>query len=427
MPAPRIPNIILNDSSPMMDYQGFLVPALAQVEQEIAQKRYPDSNGYRNLLYVDTSISGLAEYATRRVKDYTGGGGWDSTGNNSHHTPVEVMYDAMGLQIFQRSQPIRWNLFEIQQASANFNSAGGLNLKGDKMTAVQDLFEREKNLIALYGDKTKKMEGLFNSEQVTTVTASMSIKDLVSLITLESGLQFVINYFAEYINQVEFDQTNTIYSPNIIPLPPKDYRLLSQAVVPLTADSILPKLERALNVTFTPELGLAAGKYAPIGDLKFDALASNRMVVGRFRDPEVSRFVLPQDTTWGKPFPEDDQNFKQVARMRTAGTEIKIPKAMLYVDLPADTKSASYSASPVPTMGEKLEEQGLAFNTAGKLVHAKRDAGKVVEFGKPVTKAQMAKLGLIHDANDANSENAFFKTTKEGKEGAYDADKDGDK
>ncbi|TGW14456.1 hypothetical protein EIL50_05450, partial [bacterium NHP-B] len=96
MPAPVIPNVTLNDSSPMMDYQSFLVPALAQVEQGITQKKYPSTAGYRAWLYVDTSISALAEYATRRVKDFVGGGGWDSTGNNSHHTPIEVMYDAVG-------------------------------------------------------------------------------------------------------------------------------------------------------------------------------------------------------------------------------------------------------------------------------------------------------------------------------------------
>ncbi|HEQ3590737.1 TPA: DUF2184 domain-containing protein [Vibrio harveyi] len=419
MPAPVIPNVTLNDSSSMMDYQSFLVPALAQVEQGITQKKYPTTAGYRAWLYVDTSISALAEFATRRVKDYVGGGGWDSTGNNAHHTGVEVMYDAMGLQIFQRSIPIRWNLFEIRQAAANFNAGGGLNLKGDKMTAVEDIIEREKNLLALYGDKTKKIEGLFNSEQVTVVTASMSIGDLVSLITLESGLQFVINFFAEYVNQVEFDQTNTIYTPNRILLPPKDYRKLSQAVVPLTSESILPKLEQALGLKFAPDLALVKGKFKPLGDLKFDELPSDRMVVGRVRDEEVARFILPMDTTWGSPFPEDDQNLKQVARMRTAGTEIKIPAAMMYVDLPADTKSGK-------SLGATLNEKGLAFNPAGELVKVKREGGKIVEFGDAVSVSDMQKLGLIHKGGDEVSESGFFKVTNQGRPGAYDVNVDGD-
>lgn len=431
MPLPIIPNVTLNDSSPIGDYQAFIVPGLTHIESGVIKKKYPNTSGYRGFLFVDQSVSNLAEFVARRTKDFSGAGGWDSTGNNSHHTPVDVSYDAVGIPIYQRSYVIRWNLFEIAQAAAQFNAGGGLNLKADKMEAILDIAEMEKNLIAMFGDKTKNMEGLVNSEQVTTVAASMSIKDLVSLITLDSGLQFVINYFAEYVNKVEFDQTNTIYSPNMIPLSPKDYRTLSQAVMPLTGESIMPKIEQALKIRFMPELALAKGKFKPLpqSDQKFDPLTSNRMLVGKFRDKEVSRFLLPKDLTFGRPFPEDDENFKQIARMRTAGTEINVPAAMLQVDLPDDA-----AATRTVSVADQLLREGLAFTPDGRLAEVEREVSGSIKSGsyKPLEKEKLVEYGLIlptsgapDGATGSVSDNGFFKVTKEGKQGAYDnEDKD---
>ncbi|HAV1338036.1 TPA: DUF2184 domain-containing protein [Vibrio parahaemolyticus] len=427
MPAqlPVIPNVTLTDSSPIGDYQAFIVPGLTHIEQGVYKKKYPATSGYRGFLFVDQSTSNLAEFVARRSRDFSGAGGWDSTGNNAHHTPVEVSYDGVGIPIYQRSYPIRWNLFEIRQAAAEFNAGGGLNLKADKMEAIQDIAEMEKNLLAMFGDKTKNMEGMVNSEQVTTVVASMSIADLVGLITLDNGLQFVINYFAEFVNKVEFDQTNTLFAPNMIPVTPRDYRSLSQAVMPLTGESILPKLEKALNVQFKPELALAKGKFKPLpqSDQKFDPLTSDRMLIGKYRDKETARFLLPQDLTFGRAFPEDDQNFKQIARMRMAGTEYKIPKAFLKVDLPDSTKATHSLAS-------LLLNQNLAFTPDGKLAEVEREAasGNIKPGSyKPLDNDKLADLGLIAKASrkapgekGSNSDSGYFTVTEKGKEGVYD-------
>ncbi len=340
--------ITLNDASPIQDIQSFLVSALTHIEPGIRKKVYPQV-GYRNLIYVDKSAGSYAEFIARRVSDRVGSGKWSGTGDNTAPL-VDVSYDGVGIPVFMRELGVRWNTIELIQASMGASRGGGLNLKGDRMEAVQDIYEQEKNIICLYGNKAKGMEGFLNSKAVDVNDASMSIRNLLELVNFDNGIQFVINYFNEFVLKISIEKTNTIIEPNAILLPTDDYKLLKAARVPVVGGSLMNQIEDACGITFISELGLIPGKFVPTPGLEFDALSNKRMVVGRIRDKDVSRFILPMDITWGRPFPESDIQFKQISRMRLAGTEIRQPKGMAYYDLP----------SYVPATISALHKAGVA-------------------------------------------------------------------
>lgn len=345
---------LINDASPIQDVQSFLISALTHLEPGIRKKKYPQE-GYRNLIYVDQSPAAFSEFIARRMSDRRGSGKWSGTGDNTAPT-VDVSYAGVGVPVYMRELGVRWNTIELIQASMNAAAGGGLNLKGDRMEAVQDIYEQEKNIICLFGNEEKKMEGFLNSPAVDVLNASMSIRNLLELITFENGIQFVINYFLEYVLKIQITDTNTIVTPNAILLPTTDYAYLKAARLPVNGDSVMRAVEDACGITFVSELALEKGKFKPTSNLPFTELAKNRMIVGRIRDKEVSRFILPQDITWGRPFPESDIQFKQIARMRMAGTEIAIPKGINYVDLP----------DYVPGTRASLQKQGLAgFDATG--------------------------------------------------------------
>jgi hypothetical protein len=357
---------ILNDSSSIQDIQSFLVSSLTHIEPGIRKKVYP-KEGYRNLIYVDNSPAAYAEYVARRLSDRRGASKWTGTADNTAPV-VDVSYEGVGFPVFMRELGVRWNTIELIQASMNPARGGGFDLKGDRLEAVQDIYEQEKNIICLFGNKEKRLEGFINSPAVSVATATMSIRNLIELISFQNGIQFVINYFLEHVIDIKVKKTNTVITPNAIILPPSDFMYLRGARMPL-GGSVMKEIEDACGIKFIEENALQVGMFTPSTDLPFDALTKNRMIVGRIRDKDVSRFVIPMDTQWGRPFPETDVQFKQIARLRVAGTEISQPKGMAYYDLP----------DYIPALRSGLASQGLAgFTTDGEPL--KKDQATPQEF-----------------------------------------------
>lgn len=56
-----------------------------------------------------------------------------------------------------------------------------------------------------------------------------------------------------------------------------------------------------------------------------------RMIAYR-RDPEVLRFHLPMPHQFLPPFQKSSMTWEVAGIMRTGGTEIRLPKAVAYVD-----------------------------------------------------------------------------------------------
>lgn len=91
--------------------------------------------------------------------------------------------------------------------------------------------------------------------------------------------------------------------------------------IPNTSETLVSYLERVLQIAFEPLLHLAG-----IG-----AGGTDRMMVYS-KNPQFTKFHLPMGFQLQAPATANNVQFVSAGLLRTAGTEIRVPKAHLYVD-----------------------------------------------------------------------------------------------
>lgn len=309
------------------DVGSFLIDQLAWMQPEVYEIKYPEVN-YKNLLFVDSSAPALVDFVYKRIIDSRGKPKWVSPDVNDI---PRVSEDGKIVQhtIHSMALGLNYGMDELTRAIQL-----GRNLTADRLNTVRRELERALNDVAKFGDLEKQMPGFYNFSVVPTKNAAKSIREVVEAIdNMGGGSQEAINFFRENVSKVWIEQTNSIYRPTHIAVPLRDYDLMSGTMLPFAGNvSFLRWMESNLSVTFIADLQLQKEVLNKDG---LPNLTSDRMVVFT-RDPDVAKLHLPMPIqNWGDMYSKDgNKTIEMDYRMRTGGTEISIPDAMLYVDLP---------------------------------------------------------------------------------------------
>jgi len=104
-------------------------------------------------------------------------------------------------------------------------------------------------------------------------------------------------------------------------LPPQKLGQMRTYRIPNTSDTLITYLERVINVTFEEVIQLAG-----IG-----AGSTDRMMVYT-RDEKYVKAHMPMAFNLQAPGTRNNVIFESAGVVRIAGTELRIPKAHLYVD-----------------------------------------------------------------------------------------------
>jgi hypothetical protein len=295
----------------------------AHIEPQVYAVKYPQLQ-YANIVSVDTGAPEWVDVIVKRTMDSSGEPKWmDSKGNVIPR--VEIGTGVTTHPVYQLELGYDWAEGEIQRAMA-----AGVSLEADRAIAVGRSFEEKSNVIALFGDAEKKFDGMYNSPAVPLIASAPSIRNIVEAISVTGGMQEAVTYFQEKINKVYLEQTNSVYRPNAIAIPLRDLELLRATIIPGGGTAtLLPYLEANLSVTFIGDILLGKGQTGKNGEA---FLTKDRMVV-LTRDIDVAKFHLPMAMRFRAPYTNDQKNFHVDAMLRTGGVEIRIPDAMLYVEL----------------------------------------------------------------------------------------------
>src|SRR5690606_5325718 len=167
-------------------------------------------------------------------------------------------------------------------------------------------------------------EGLFTSPLVSRESAAASIADLIDDIPA-SGVQPLINLFANAYNKVYVDNTNTVHKPSVFALPTEQHQLLQRTILNSANGSNITVLEflkkNFPDMEFVDDINLATAGQG----------GTSRMVVYK-RDMRVVKGHDVMPLRFLAPATADNINFKVPALVRTGGVEWRIPKAAHYVD-----------------------------------------------------------------------------------------------
>ncbi len=327
-----MPRIILAEDSSNDMFTSFMLDQRAHIEKKIYQKRYPDFD-FRQFIVTDTSAPELADSIARMREDFTGESDWKDMDSDDFPL-VDTTIDAGSLQISEIKLGYKYGRTEVLRASQV-----GINLPDRRAMAANRRLEMDTTRRVLFGSKAKAAGGLFNwagkgEDQITVNTATLSIGAILDELSKRTipTYQPIISFFQQYVNQIELGDTNTLFRPSFCGVPTDAYRKLSTTVIPgFGGKSALQAVEETVGIKLMPHFLLIKNKmqHKDVVSLKKD-----RLFFGS-RNEDVAKFHLPMPKRLLNPYtPNGGAMWIQPMVQRTGLTEILIPKAFSYVDMP---------------------------------------------------------------------------------------------
>lgn len=313
---------------------AFLYSQLTQVEARVLEQPYPEIT-YPRIIPVDTSAPEGVEGIAFQTLDWAGEPA--PLGDKSNDMPLVSLAYGNGLvKVDTYSLGYEYSRVELEKAKAMAqigNGVGAVDLLAAKANAARRATEMFLNRLAYLGDTKYGLinSGLLNYPTVPVVQtgallggANQTLDQILAGTDPNAVADALLRLFNNAYQRVYVTQTNTNYMPTHILLDPISFGKLSAVRIPNTGETYLTYLQRVIGargITFEPILQLQG---AGVG-------GTNRMMVYTRIDDFV-KFHLPMPFQLEAPVQTSPFTWLAGGLVRTAGTEIRLPAANLYVD-----------------------------------------------------------------------------------------------
>lgn len=304
---------------------GFLVDQTAKIEAEVYDQPLADIR-YPTLVPVDTTAGEWTKTVTFYSNESVGRAGWFN-GRAQDVPNVELLRDRDETRIQMAAIG-----YEYAQDEIAYAMRMGMNLEGDKAAAARRAYEEFVDQIALFGDPTKRMEGLFNSSR-------LSVGQAAPVGTLNG--QTASTRWADKTHvQIGFDlngelkgQFNGTFGAEISDTVLLPYDVIQDLGTRTIGDNnqqtILAWLRE--NNIFTQETGRPLLFRGFFGLETAGVGGTSRMLVYR-RDPLVLKLHIPMPLKWLPLWRKGPITYEVPAIFRLGGVNFKRPKAARYLD-----------------------------------------------------------------------------------------------
>lgn len=305
-----------------MSFAAFTISEMAYVEREVLRQPYPEIK-YPSIIPVSTSAPDWCDSIDFKTVDFRGKP--NALGMKSNDIPMVDMSSTIGsTKVHTYSLGYDYSILELGQAQflgSNGRSAA-LNLLVEKAQGSRMVIEQWTDKLAFIGDdETVSIKtGLLNDPSVPTATAASTIAAILAP-GGEDAANGLLNFFRQYINTVYIDQMNTVLRPYNILMPFEQYQLMEGTRIPNTDKNLINYIREQLRVEIEPVLwAKGAG-----------AAGADRMMVYT-KDEKYVKMHMPKTFGFEAPGTRNNVVYEVAGILRTAGTEIRIPKSHLYVD-----------------------------------------------------------------------------------------------
>jgi hypothetical protein len=300
---------------------GFVMPAFYNVERTVYQTKY-QAFDYASLIPVVTEGNEWARGVTFRSSDIAGnaeflsGKGFDMPYAGVSQTQHMKGFELAGIGF-------EWSLEEIQVAAME-----GRQLSSEMADAARKVAERRLWGIALSGTTEKNWKGLINDSNVTAADVAANGTGSVTWWAAKTPDQILADINAG-LTGIFTDTKGAEFGDTVL-LPASLWDYLASTPRTSTSDTTIlnyliennaytARTRRPLTVQGLFELNTAD----PGGD--------GRAVIYA-RNPDVVRFHLPMPHKFLPPFQKSSMTWEVAGIMRTGGTEVRLPKAVRYLD-----------------------------------------------------------------------------------------------
>jgi len=311
---------------------SFLQQQAAYLEPQAYEIKYPEL-AYTRMVDIKTDIPDWSNSYVFRAYDKTGELEFLASGAGDIAN-IDVAYNQFQTTLQTMALGYRYTIEEIGQAMLM-----GVPLEADRVNGARQIVEQGLNKLALLGNSNTSWDGLYTSSDVSVATATKTVAEMIADINLAtgSGVQPIVTFFQDAIIQVWNTQTQTVYQPTTLVVPPDVFALLSSTILTYTSETLLSYLQKNLgagfSVSFDTDVTLNKdniGPFTAAGDGTAGS-GTNRMVV-LTKNSDVAQFLVPMPFRFLAPATTDQVNFFVGGILRCGGTILKIPAAMHYVD-----------------------------------------------------------------------------------------------
>ena len=310
---------------------SFLFSELTYVEQEVLRQPYPEIK-YPRILPVSTEAGEYATSIAFKTLDFSGKP--RLLGARAGDIPlVDVASSKGSVTVHPYAMGYDYSIIEVgraQELMRNSRSAA-INYLAEKANGTRQVMEQWLDEAFFIGDdQTADVKtGLLNDADVPAYTTGdflpggtdKTITAILNGSDAEAVANELLQLFNRAVEKVRVDQTNTIFRPTHILLPPEQLGKMRTYRIPNTSETLITYLERVINITFEELIHLKG-----IG-----ASESDRMVVYT-RDEKYVKAHMPMRFSLQAPATKDNVTFVSAGLVSIAGTELRIPKQHAYVD-----------------------------------------------------------------------------------------------
>lgn len=312
--------------TPFLDAQsalGFVVSQTQNIEAEVYRIRYPAFD-YASLLPVLTEGAAWATGTTFYTMDTVGKTEW--LGNEANDVPyTDITRGEGSAAYYTRAGAYRWSLPELNTANML-----GIALGTEKASGVRRIMERFLFDLAVSGNSEKAIKGIANYTGVTSGDVPANGTGSVTWWAAKTADQILAD-INDGIQDVRV-ATGTVYTPNTLLVPDAVFADLATRRISSGGDGAMTVLDfLRLKNTYTAMTGLpfVVKPLLELGTL--DAGGDGRAVLYE-NTRDVLRFHLPLPFQFLPVHQKNSMQWEQVGLVRTGGTEVRVPKAMIYLD-----------------------------------------------------------------------------------------------
>lgn len=299
---------------------GFILPQQLRIETEVYKVKYP-SFDYARLLPVITDgdmwdvgsvffsgdIAGKAEFLS----------------NKGFDMPYADIAKSQFIQTNQLAGiGYEWSLGELKRAEKL-----GQDLGSDKAAAARKVAEQFLYNIALTGSTEKNWTGMINDANVPTANVTADGTGSTTTWSTKTADQILrdINAAIEgvYNNTLETEVADSLA------LPTTSLQLIARTRIGDTTDTILSFI-REKNA-YTAETGRPLN-IKGLRNLETAGASSTKRMIAYSNNRDVLRFHLPGPHEFIEPFRKSSMTWEVAGIMNTGGTEIRLPKGLIYRD-----------------------------------------------------------------------------------------------
>lgn len=300
---------------------AFAISQATYVERTIYQVRYP-SFDYASIIPVITEGSEWARSTTFMSADIAGKAEWISGRAN------DIPYADLDRSIFEHPYAMagigyQWNLEEL-----NYGLLLGQNLPSDKANAARRISEQFLWNLGVYGDTAKGWKGLVNQTGVTAGDVAANGTGSTTWWAGKTGDQIAADVAAGITGINAGTQETEMADTMLLPTPV--FQDIGARRMGDGSDVTIMEFIRRNN-PYTAETGQPLLIRALRGLTTADPGGDGRAVIYR-RDPEVVRFHLPMPHRFLSVWQNGPMNWMVPGILRSGGVEVRLPKAMRYLD-----------------------------------------------------------------------------------------------